>query len=158
MNAVAPGQWVHLRYRIFDSTGAALEDVPREITYLHGGHGELLAALETALEGREAGESVSAYLEPDAAYGQYDAERIVLVPRAQLPETLEAGMTFEGIPGEAPDGRLYVATDITDDVVVLDANHPLAGIAVRFELEILAVRPASAEEIAAERERLGQGG
>ncbi len=157
MNVVAPGRWIRIRYRMFDSTGAELETVPRELSYLHGGYGELLTALESALEGKTPGATVSVYLEPDSAYGHYDAERIVLVPRESMPGHLEPGMTFEGIPGEAPDGRLYVATDVTDEVVVLDANHPLAGIAVRFELEILAVRDATDAEIEAEALRLGQG-
>jgi FKBP-type peptidyl-prolyl cis-trans isomerase SlyD len=62
-------------------------------------------------------------------------------------------MTFECVPGEAPDGELYTVTDLTDDTVVLDGNHPLAGMALRFDLEIEDVREATEEEIAAERER-----
>ncbi len=155
METIAPGRWVRLRYRMFDSTGLELEPVPRELTYLHGGFGDLLSALEAALAGHGEGESVSAYLEPEAAFGNYDPELIRLVPRAGLPAEIEAGMTFEGVPGEASDGRLYVATDLTADTVVLDANHPLSGMAVRFEIEIQEVWPASEEEIAAERDRLG---
>lgn len=156
MSTIAPGQWVRLRYRMFDSAGLALEPVPRELTYLHGGFGELLGALEKALEGRGEGESVSAYLEPEAAFGNYDPDLIQLVPRSALPAEIEPGMTFEGVPGQASDGRLYVATDVTADTVVIDANHPLAGMAVRFEIEVLEVWPASEEEVGAERERLAQ--
>jgi FKBP-type peptidyl-prolyl cis-trans isomerase SlyD len=156
MSTIAPGQWVRLRYRMFDSSGLALEPVPRELTYLHGGFGELLSALEEALEGRGEDESVSAYLEPGAAFGDYEPGLIQLVPRSALPAEIEPGMTFEGVPGQASDGRLYVATDVTADTVVLDANHPLAGMAVRFEIEIQEVWPASEEEVGAERERIAQ--
>jgi FKBP-type peptidyl-prolyl cis-trans isomerase SlyD len=62
-------------------------------------------------------------------------------------------MTFESVPGEAPDGELYTVTDLTDDAVVLDGNHPLAGMALRFDLEVDDVRAATFEEVAEERER-----
>ena len=156
METIAPDRWVRLRYRMFDSTRQPLEPGARELTYLHGGHGELLAALEGVLEGHGEGETVSAYLEPEAAFGAYDPELIRLVARAALPAEVEPGMTFEGVPGEKSDGRLYVATEVSPEAVVLDANHPLAGMAVRFEIEVLEVWPASDEEIAGERERLAR--
>src|SRR5680860_165821 len=98
MDTIEPGKWVRLRYRMFDSSGLALEPVPRELTYLHGGYGELLAALEGSLEGRGEGETASVYLEPEAAFGNYDPGLIELVPRAALPKEIEPGMTFEGVP------------------------------------------------------------
>jgi FKBP-type peptidyl-prolyl cis-trans isomerase SlyD len=149
------GRWVSLRYRLYDSTGASVEDAPRETRYLHGGYGHLFAKLEEALEGSRAGDTVSVYLEPDDAFGDYEPELLHLAERARFPATLEVGMDFEGIPGEASDGRVYTVTDIADDTVVLDGNHPLAGIAIRFELEVLRVEPATDEELAAERARFG---
>jgi len=62
-------------------------------------------------------------------------------------------MTFESVPGEPADGELYTVTDITDEVVILDGNHPLAGMSLRFDLEVDDLREATNEEVAAEIER-----
>lgn len=82
-----------------------------------------------------------------------DAELVQLVARDAFPESLERGMSFEGVPGQPSDGRIHIVTDFTEETVVLDANHPLAGMALRFELQVLEVRPATDEEIADERRR-----
>jgi FKBP-type peptidyl-prolyl cis-trans isomerase SlyD len=76
-----------------------------------------------------------------------------VVPRDRFPGMLEPGMTFEDVPGEPCDGLLYTVTDLTDEAVVLDGNHPLAGMGLRFDLEIDDLRVATAEEIEAERAR-----
>lgn len=152
---VGPDTWVTVHYRLFDSNGEPVESGEREITYLHGGHGAIFDALEQALDGKAVGDEVSVYLQPEDTFGDYDAELLRLVPRAQMPAELEPGMTFEGVPGEEADGQLYIATDVTDEAVVLDGNHPLAGLALRFALEIVDLREASAEEIADEAARRG---
>jgi FKBP-type peptidyl-prolyl cis-trans isomerase SlyD len=109
--------------------------------------------VEAALAGHEPGYTTTLYLEPEDTFGDYDASLLRVAPRERFPAELEAGMTFESVPGEAPDGELYTVTDLTEDTVVLDGNHPLAGMALRFDLEVEDVREASDEEVAAERER-----
>lgn len=146
---IAPDRWVHLRYRLFDAQGEAIEAGEREFTYLHGGHGAVFERIEAALEGLAAGDETSLYLEPQDSFGEYDAGLVQLASRAAFPAHLEPGMSFEGVPGQAPDGRIHIVTDVTGDTVVLDANHPLAGMALRFELHVLEVRDATGEEIAA---------
>jgi len=145
--------WVRVRYRLFDAQGEAIETGEREWTYLHGGYGSVFPRIEQALEGAHAGESRSARLDPVEAFGEYDAELVQIAPRGRFPPALERGMSFEGVPGEADDGRIHIVTDFTDDTVVLDANHPLAGMTLRFELQVLEVREASREEIDDERRR-----
>jgi FKBP-type peptidyl-prolyl cis-trans isomerase SlyD len=145
--------WVTVRYRLYDSQGEALEEGEREWTYLHGGYGAIFPKIEAALAGHERGHTTTLYLEPEDTFGDYDASLLRVAPREKFPAGLEAGMTFESVPGEAPDGELYTVTDLTDDAVVLDGNHPLAGMALRFDLEVEDVREATEEEIAAERER-----
>lgn len=152
---IEPDVWVTVRYRLYDSQGEALEEGEREWTYLHGGYGAVFPKIEAALAGREVGYTASLYLEPEDTFGDYDAQRLRVVPRDRFPGTLEPGMTFESVPGEAPDGELYTVTDLTDDAVVLDGNHPLAGMALRFDLEVEDVRLATEEEVAEERERAG---
>lgn len=143
--------WVTVRYRIFDAQGEAIESVERELSYLHGGYGAVFPLIEAALAGQEVGHATTVWLEPEDSFGDYDAELVRLADRADFPEALEVGMTFEGAPGDAEDAGLYTVTDFTDEAVVLDGNHPLAGMALRFELSVTEVRPATEEEI--ERER-----
>jgi FKBP-type peptidyl-prolyl cis-trans isomerase SlyD len=150
---VANDRWVTVHYRLFDSSGEAVENGEREITYLHGGYGDVFEPIERALEGQVAGFETSLYLEPEQTFGDYDPELVRLAPRESLPEKLEEGMGFEGVPGEAPDGRIWIVTDIAGNQVVLDGNHPLAGMALRFELKIIEVSEADEDEIAEYRAR-----
>jgi len=148
---IAEGRWVRLRYRIRDAQGEAIEAQERELTYLHGGHGAVLPAIETRLAGERAGSRLDLHLEPDDAFGDYDADQVHLADRALFPEELETGMSFQGLPGQPDDGCIYTATDFTDEIVVLDGNHPLAGMALRFEITVIEVTEASSEEIEQER-------
>ena len=115
---------------------------PAEMSYLHGGYGGLLEALESALEGKAPGETIRLQVEPEDAFGEYDADLIRLEPVERYGEGIAVGMTVE------EEARTYTVTDIAAGKVVLDGNHPLAGIALRFSLEVLAVRNAKPEEIA----------
>jgi FKBP-type peptidyl-prolyl cis-trans isomerase SlyD len=123
-----------------DAQGMQLQ-APSDLTYLHGGYGGLLPALERALEGKSPGESVRLQLEPDHAFGDYDAGLLRVEPAERYGEGIEVGMEVE------EDSRLYTVTDVAGGKVVLDGNHPLAGMALRFFLEIVSVRSAKAEEI-----------
>jgi FKBP-type peptidyl-prolyl cis-trans isomerase SlyD len=123
-----------------DAQGVELQ--PRsEITYLHGGYGELLEALERALEGKAPGDAVTLQLEPEQAFGDYDPALLRVEPAERYGQGLQVGMEVE------EDSRFYTVTDIAAGKLVLDANHPLAGMALRFFCEVLTVRSASAEEI-----------
>ena len=124
-----------------DAHGALIDAPAEPVTYLHGGHEQLLAALEAALEGRQPGEEVRIQLEPDDAFGEYDAELVRVEPAERYGEGLKVGMEVE------EQSNFYTVTDIADGKVVLDGNHPLAGIALRFYLKVLEVRAAKAEEI-----------
>jgi FKBP-type peptidyl-prolyl cis-trans isomerase SlyD len=94
---------------------------------------------------------VDLHLEPQDAFGDYDDGLLFLEPRHLFPEQLEEGMGFEGLPAgcnpAAPKDRLYFVSDIYPDHVVMDANHPLAGIALRIHLRVHAVREAQEDEI-----------
>jgi FKBP-type peptidyl-prolyl cis-trans isomerase SlyD len=112
-----------------------------ELSYLHGGYGHLFEALEKALEGKGPGESLLVQLEPEQAFGEYDADLLRVEPVARYGEGVAVGMEIE------EDARLYVVTDVADGKVVLDANHPLAGMALRFSCVILSIRAATEEEV-----------
>ena len=142
---------VSLDVEIWDLHGNRLEQTEAPLHYLHGGYDEIFPPVERALEGRVAGDTVEVQLEPEEAFGEYDEDLIRLVPRLAFPEVLEVGMQFEGIPGETGDSGtaspIYTVTDIADEQVVLDGNHPFAGIAIKFRCKVVDVRPATAEEI-----------
>ncbi|MEK9720744.1 MAG: peptidylprolyl isomerase, partial [Quisquiliibacterium sp.] len=108
------GTWVTVRYRLYDSQGEAIEPGERELTF-----------------------STSLYLQPEDSFGDYEVDLVRLLPRDVFPDELQVGMHFEGIPGEASDAqdeqRIFIVTDMADGMVVLDGNHPLAGMALRFE-------------------------
>lgn len=127
---------------MYDAQGALLGAPAEPITYLHGGYGGLLEALESALEGRLPGDTLNIQLEPEQAFGEYDAGLLRVEPAERYGEGLEVGMQIEG------DSGFYTVTDIADGSVVLDANHPLAGMALRFVCSVTSVRPATREELA----------
>lgn len=132
---------VSLRIEMYDAQGALLEAPAEPVTYLHGGYGGLLEALERALEGKLAGESVRLQVEPEQAFGEYDAELLRVEPAQRYAEGIAVGMEVE------EDSRLHTVTDVAAGKVVLDANHPLAGMALRFLCEVISVRTAKPEEI-----------
>ncbi len=141
---------VTLPYKLSDTQGNLIEESSEPMVYLHGGYNNTLPKLEEALDGKAPGAEVLVQVEPVDAFGEYDADLVKIEPRNLFPEDVEVGMQFEGAPdaGEQADTLIFTVTDIADGKVVLDGNHPLAGIALRFELNVVEVRKASAEEIA----------
>ncbi len=139
---------VTLKYKLTDAQGEFIEETEEPVEYLHGGYDGIFPRVEEALEGQEAGFTTAMQLEPQDAFGEYDAEQVRVEARAKFPEPLEVGMRFEGVPeDEEEEAEILTITDLTPDTVVLDANHPLAGIALRFSCEVLDVRAASEDEV-----------
>ena len=147
---VAKNNVITLDYHVKDPDGEVVDEGREPLVYLHGGYDDIFPKIEEALQGKKVGESVQVKLQPDEAFGEYDAEMVQVEPRKDFPRELEVGMQFEGGPeeGEDDDFVIYRVTEIADDKVVLDGNHPLAGMALIFTCTVTAVRPASAEEIA----------
>jgi len=142
------GSVVRLRYELRDCDGLALEDEGAELEYLHGGFGGIFPKVEQALEGKDVGQEVSLTLDPDDAFGEYDAELLRVEPRNRFPEALEIGMRFEGVPGDREDEALiYTITDVTPETVVVDGNHPLAGERLWFKGAVTNVRAATHDEL-----------
>ena len=141
---------VALTWTLQDTLGEVLDELDEPVEFLVGGD-DLLARIEEALQGHEAGDRLDLHLEPEEAFGDYNEQRVFLEPRAIFPAELEEGMTFEGLPpggsSAAPRDLLYTVTEIYPDHVVLDGNHPLAGMALRLRLKVERVRAASEEEV-----------
>ena len=150
---ITPQCVVALTWTLKDTLGEVLDELSDPVEFLVGG-GDLLARIEQALQGHEPGDTLDLHLEPEEAFGDYDERLLYLEPRSLFPAEIEEGMTFEGLPPgatavEAPRDLLYTVTEIYPDHVVLDGNHPLAGIALRLHLKVEAVRDATEDEIGA---------
>ena len=145
---------VSLTGRLADAQGAEIDELSEPVEFFYGGD-DLLAKVEEALEGQETGFETTLHLEPEHAFGDYDSELVFFESRAIFPEgVVEPGMQFEGPPPGAatvgmPQDAIYTVTEVYPDHVVLDGNHPLAGIALRLALVVRDVREASVAEIEA---------
>ena len=148
---IAKNTVVTVNYKLSDAQDNLIEDGRQPMVYLHGDYENTLPKIEEELDGKEVGYANTIQIEPDDAFGEYDPALVKVEPRNRLPEPLEVGMQFEGMPesdSADEEAMIFTVTDIADDKVVLDGNHPLAGIALRFELNVVDVREATEEEIA----------
>jgi FKBP-type peptidyl-prolyl cis-trans isomerase SlyD len=147
---ITPQCVVALTWTLKDTLGELLDQLDEPVEFVVGGD-DLLASIEAALQGHEAGDRLDLHLEPEQAFGDYNEQLVFLEPRALFPKQLEEGMTFEGLPAgahaQAPADLLYTVTDIYPEHVVLDGNHPLAGIAIRLQLKVERVREATEDEV-----------
>lgn len=141
---------VALTWTLKDTLGEELDTLDEPVEFLVGGT-DLLDKIEDALQGHVAGDTIELHLEPQNAFGDYDDRLLFLEPRHLFPEHIEEGMGFEGLPEggnpAAPKDRLYFVSDIYPEHVVLDGNHPLAGIALRITMKVHAVREATLNEV-----------
>lgn len=151
---------VSLRYKLTDAQNNIIEEPDTPMVYLHGGYEGTFPKIESLLDGQDVGYEATIQLEPNEAFGEYDPELLKIEPRTRFPEPLEVGMQFEGVPDaqdeseqlsasadEEDEPLIYTVTDVADNQVVLDGNHPLAGMALRFWVQVEDVRAATDEEI-----------
>lgn len=147
---------VSLRYKLTDAQNNVIEEPDSPMVYLHGGYEGTFPKIETLLDGQDIGYEATIQLEPNEAFGEYDPELLKIEPRTRFPEPLEVGMQFEGVPDAEEDASaddvddeplIYTVTDVADNQVVLDGNHPLAGMALRFWVQVEDVRAATDDEI-----------
>ena len=140
---------VKLAYRITDKEGRVLDERTPEHSYeyLHG-RGQIVAPVERRLEGKTAGYTAEISVSPREAYGEYQNSLVAELPRSQFPKNIEikVGMKFST---QNKDGQTIPirVTAIDGETVTVDGNHPLAGIDLMFDLRVLDVREATADEI-----------
>ena len=144
---------VSLTWHLADAQGQAIDDLTEPLEFFFGGD-DLLPTLEEALAGQQKGFQVDLKLEPEQGFGDYKADLVCFEERALFPEHIEEGMQFDGLPegaatlGMATD-TVYTLTEIYPSHVVLDGNHPLAGIGLQLAVTVCDVREANEDEIAA---------
>jgi FKBP-type peptidyl-prolyl cis-trans isomerase SlyD len=142
---------VSLTWTLNDGQNRPIDELNDPVEFFYGGD-DLLAKVEEALAGHAIGDELQLHLEPEQAFGDYRAELVCFEDRKLFPEQLETGMAFEGLPEghvtpDMPAGVMYIVTEIFPSHVVLDGNHPLAGMSLRMEIKVRDVREATAEEI-----------
>ena len=141
---------VSLTWILTDAQNRPIDELTQPVEFFFGGD-DLLAKVEEALAGHARGDELQLQLEPEHAFGDYKPELVCFEDRKLFPEQLETGMAFEGLPeGHAtpdmPSDQVYVVTEVYPSHVVLDGNHPLAGMALRLRIQVRDVREASDEE------------
>ncbi len=147
---IAVNKAVSIDYTLTNDAGEVIDSSAggAPLVYLHGA-GNIIAGLEKALEGKQAGDELSVAIEPEDGYGEYSAELVATLSRDMFEgvDQLEVGMQFHA---SGPDGSMQVVTvrDLDGDDVTVDGNHPLAGQRLNFQVKVVTVREAAAEELA----------
>jgi FKBP-type peptidyl-prolyl cis-trans isomerase SlyD len=146
---IQSGRVVRMHYTLRDEHGATIESSRGRdpLSYLHGS-GQLISGLEKALDGSAPGLQTAVTVAPKDAYGEKDPAAIIRAARDDFPPDLELAPGTE-VQAETPDGPItFTVVSVDEKEAVLDANHPLAGKTLTFDVEILEVRAATAEEMA----------
>lgn len=145
---ISKDKMVSIEYTLKNSAGEIIDSSQDAgpLDYIHG-RGDLIAGLEAALEGKVAGDAFAVEIEAADAYGERNEEAVFDVPKSQFDGAdIEVGMQFEA---SSPDGsHIVTVVEITDEAVKVDANHPLAGEKLFFDIKVVEVREATAEELA----------
>ena len=140
--AIAKNSAVSLHYEMFDADNQLLDKTEEPIVYLHGGYDGIFPLVEEALHGKEVGDTVDVVLSPDDAFGEHDPELVRVEDVSVFPVEVEAGMMFEADDPATGDVIIYRVTDVADGKAVVDGNHPLAGMKIRFKATVSTVRTA----------------
>ena len=148
MAEVSKDKVVSIDYTLTGDNGQVLDTSQgREpLAYMHG-RNEIIPGLENALEGKSAGDQVNVSIPPDQAYGQRDERMVQAVPRAafQGVADIRPGMQFQA--QTSAGARLITVVGVEGDQVTIDANHPLAGATLNFDVKVVNVRDATEQEI-----------
>lgn len=147
---VADDMVVSLAYTLESSEGVALDSTADdEVLQFIQGQGQIVDGLESALYGMGVGEEKKVVVEPDQAYGTYLEDNLEVMPRSAFPEdlNLEAGVALQLRDEDSDESYTATVTEVDDEKVVLDFNHPLAGETLHFHVKVIDLRPATRSEL-----------
>lgn len=150
MTTITENSVVQFNYTLKDDNGQVIDQSPEghPLAYLHG-HQNIIPGLEAQMLGKSVGDKFTAVIAPEDAYGEFDEAAVQEVPKENFQgvDSIQAGMQFQS---QTDDGHVMLVTvrDVQDDVVIVDANHPLAGKTLHFDVEVVDIRPATQDEIA----------
>ena len=147
MATIAKDQVVSFHYTLTDEQGTVIDKSDAQpLVYLHGAS-NIIPGLENALAGKVVGDKLTVTVQPEEGYGEYQPEMVQEVPRNMFQgvDNIEAGMQFQA---QTDDGvQVVTVKDVTEELVIVDGNHPLAGKVLNFDVEVVEIRAASAEEL-----------
>lgn len=147
MSTIQNDSVVNFHYTLTNAAGDVLDKSQGEpLVYLHGAH-NIVPGLENALLGKQVGDKFQVTVEPEEGYGEFQAEMVQEVPRNMFQgvDDIQAGMQFQA---QTDDGiQVVTVKEVTSELVIVDANHPLAGQALTFDVEIVSIRAATTEEL-----------
>ncbi|WP_396430930.1 peptidylprolyl isomerase [Limnohabitans sp.] len=137
---------VTMHYKVVNAQGQVLDKAQQPTSYLHGGYDNTLPKIEEALEGQEVGFAITLNLAAADAFGERDESLVQTIPKTEFPPGVKVGGQLRGL---TPDGRdqVFNVVKIKGDKVILDGNHPWAGLNLSMTLKVLDVRAASADEV-----------
>lgn len=136
---------VTLRQRVSDVHGRVIDAGAEPVRYIHGGYHDLFATIEQALDGKGVGDLVTVRLEPKDSFGEHDPGLVIVAGMDDFAQPPALGDMVERDQGQGT--QLYRVVEIREDGVVLDGNHPFAGMTLDFQAEVLEIRPASVDEV-----------
>lgn len=144
----AHGAVVTMHYTLTDDSGTVIDSSAGKdpLSYLHG-YGNIIPGLEKAMAGSESGFKSKVTVAPAEAYGEKNPEAVFEAPREHFPPEMKL-TPGQVIHAEGPDGPItFTVVKLTDKGAILDANHPLAGKTLHFEVEVVDIREATPEEV-----------
>ena len=139
---------VTMNYTLRDDTGGLIESSEGQepLTYLHG-QGNIIPGLESSLEGKSAGQTIKVSIPPEDAYGVWEESNMLKIPKEQFNgvDDIKAGMQFSVNSNEGE--QIVTVTTIEGETVTVDANHPLAGKTLNFDVTVVGIREATKNEL-----------
>jgi len=133
-----------IHYTLTDNDGNTIDSSrERDPLYYIQGNGNLIQGMEEGLEGKTQGDKFQIKVSPDKGYGEVDPKLVQDVPKTAFGEQeIKQGMRFQ-----TSQGQVVTVTEVKLDSVTVDANHPLAGMELNFDVEVMEVRDATKEEL-----------
>jgi peptidylprolyl isomerase len=141
MKQASAGQTVRIHYNARLESGTVLDtSAQRDPMKFELGGGQVIPGIDNAVQGMTVGESKTVTIQADEAYGQHNEQLVVSVPHSELPEDLQPSIGMR-LKSQAPDGQIteLIVTEVTDDSITVDANHPLAGQVLQFDIELIEI-------------------
>ena len=145
---ISGGHVVSINYTLKDESGEILDSSERggqPLNYLHG-HGQIIPGLENALDGKSTGDAIELTVPAEEGYGARDSERVIRVPRSKFEFAVDPGEVVEAQHASGQSHN-FLVVEVTEDEIVLDGNHPLAGKVLNFSVEVAEIRDATEEEL-----------
>jgi FKBP-type peptidyl-prolyl cis-trans isomerase SlyD len=137
---------VTMHYTVVNAQGQVLDKAQEPTSYLHGGYGNTLPKIEEALQGQEAGFAITLKLAAADAFGERDESLVQTISKTDFPPGVKVGGQLRGRSADGQE-QVFNVVKIKGDKVLLDANHPFAGLNLTLTLKVLEVRAASADEV-----------